>query len=139
MLYRLLVVALGLTGGLLGAGGCALTEQAELALLGLEAEAKQTLDCLLTGGVLGLADDATGLGLHELLASQTTGGAPGGAMEYLCLAAACLHGLCCWCHFCFLPYGAIFFPQVRVQKEQPPCPSQPPPSPTPRSMPVVPT
>jgi len=75
----------------------ALLEWLECALLGLETQAKQTLNCLLAGCVLLLADDPTGLCLHQILAGQTAAGVLCIAMEYLCLGANCLNLL--GCHF----------------------------------------
>lgn len=77
-----------------------LLEWLESALLGLEAQAEQTLNCLLAGCMLLLADDPTGLCLHQILAGQTTAGVLCIAMKYLCLGANCLNLL--GCHFFYI-------------------------------------
>ncbi len=64
-----------------------LLEELEGALLGHVAELAQLLDCLLASGVLLAADDATTLGLHQILLGEATGSVLGGAVEDGCLGA----------------------------------------------------
>ena len=62
-------------------------EELERSLLGLEALGVKTLECLLARGVLALADNATLLGLHQILLGQATGSVLGGSVEDLGLGA----------------------------------------------------
>jgi len=68
-------------GGLLGAR--LLGEELELTLLGDEAGLTQAVDGLEARGVLLLADDATLVGLHQILLLEATRRAKGGAVKYL--------------------------------------------------------
>lgn len=85
------------TGGTAAALG-ALLEQLEGALLGYVAELAQAQDGLLASGLLAAADDASALGLDQILLLQATGSVLGGAVEDLGLGAqgldlgATLHG-----------------------------------------------
>ena len=85
------------TGGTAAALG-ALLEQLEGALLGYIAELAQAQDGLLASGLLAAADDASALGLDQILLLQATGSVLGGAVEDLGLGAdgldfgATLHG-----------------------------------------------
>ena len=58
-----------------------LLEELEGTLLGDVAELTQLLDCLLARRVLAAADDATTLGLHQILLGEATGSVLGGAVE----------------------------------------------------------
>jgi hypothetical protein len=62
-------------------------KQLEGALLRLVALGVKTLECLLARSVLLLADDATLLGLHQILLGQATGSVLGGAVVNLGLGA----------------------------------------------------
>lgn len=62
-------------------------EKLEGALLGLVALGVKTLESLLTRSVLLLADDATLLGLHQILLGESTGSVLGSAVEHLGLGA----------------------------------------------------
>ena len=64
-----------------------LLEELEGTLLGDVAELAQLLDSLLTRGVLLAADDASALGLHQILLDETTGSVLGGAVEDSSLGA----------------------------------------------------
>ncbi len=64
-----------------------LGKEAELALLGDVAQLAQLLDCLLASSVLAAADDATLLGLHQILLGQATGSVLGRSMVYLGLGS----------------------------------------------------
>lgn len=70
------------TGGTAAALG-ALLEQLEGALLGYVAELAQAQDGLLASGLLAAADDASALGLDQILLLQATGSVLGGAVEDL--------------------------------------------------------
>lgn len=75
-------------GATAAAGGThALLEQLEGALLGHVAHLLQLLDGLHAGSVLPAAHDTAGLGLHQILLGQATGGMLSSAMEHLGLAA----------------------------------------------------
>lgn len=58
-----------------------LLEELEGTLLSDVAHLAELLDCLLASGVLAAADDATTLGLHQILPSEATGSMLGGAVE----------------------------------------------------------
>lgn len=73
------------TLGLLG-------EQGELTLLGHIASLAQALDGLLASSLLTAADDASALGLHQVLLGQATGSMLGGSVEDLGLGASRLQG-----------------------------------------------
>ncbi len=66
-------------------------EKLEGSLLGLEALGVKTLECLLARGVLLLRDDATLLGLHQILLGQATGSVLGGSVVDLGLGAHSQH------------------------------------------------
>ena len=70
------------TGGAAAALG-ALLEQLEGALLGYVAELAQAQDGLLASGLLAAADDASALGLDQILLLQATGSVLGSAVEHL--------------------------------------------------------
>lgn len=85
------------TGGTAAALG-ALLEELEGALLGYVAQTAQAQDGLLASGLLAAADNASALGLDQVLLLQATGSVLGGAVEDLGLGAqgldlgATLHG-----------------------------------------------
>lgn len=66
-----------------------LREKLEGPLLRDESKLLEAADSLHASGMLTTADDTTSLCLHEILLGQTTGRTLGGAMENLCLCAAC--------------------------------------------------
>ncbi len=74
------------TGGAAAALG-ALLEELEGTLLGYIAQTAQAQDGLLASGLLAAADDASALGLDQVLLLQPTGSVLGGAVEYLGLGA----------------------------------------------------
>ena len=68
-----------------------LVKELEGALLRLEALSEQLLDGLLSSGVLLLGNDATLLGLHQILLSEATGSVLGGSVIDLRLGANSHH------------------------------------------------
>lgn len=101
---------LGARSGVLEATTHTLLKKLEGTLLGYIAQLLELLDCLQAGSVLPAADDATDLGLHQILLREATGRMMGGAVEYLGLGAdsdlgSTIHGLASailtFCHFVF--------------------------------------
>ena len=89
-----------------------LREQLEGPLLRDEAKLLKATDSLDASGMLTTADDTTSLSLHEILLGQTTGRLLRGAMENLCLCAACGELACsAACHSIFIAtiFSAIAF------------------------------